>query len=121
MLAAAVSGTFVARKNITVEPFCEGYINGRHDLKATALSKLRYDLTPFTQKFGSVALQRVTKADVDALIRDLTAGGSKTPKGRLRRPWGAVAVNKVIQAVTAFAAAQAEGLISRNPARPSSL
>ena len=115
---AAVSGTFVARKNITVEQFCEGYINGRHDLKATALSKLRYDLTPFMQKFGSVALQRVTKADVDALIRDLTAGGSKTPKGRLRRPWGAVAVNKVIQAVTAaFAAAQAEGLISRNPAQ----
>jgi integrase len=115
---AAVAGTFVARKNVTVEQFCEGYINGRHDLKATALSKLRYDLTPLMQTFGGVALQRVTKADVDALVRDLTAGGSKTPRGRVRKPWGAVAVNKVIQAVTAaFAAAQAEGLISRNPAQ----
>lgn len=115
---AAAAGTFVARKNITVREFCDDYLNGRHDLKETALSKLRYDLTPFMQKCGSVGLQRVTKADVDALVRELVAGGSKTPKGRVRRPWGAVAVNKVIQAVTAvLGAAQAEGLIGRNPAQ----
>jgi integrase len=79
---AALAGTFVARKNITVEQFCEEYINGRHDLKETALSKLRYDLTRFMQKFGSVALQRVTKAEVDALVRELAAGGRQVrPRG----------------------------------------
>lgn len=51
-------------------------------------------------------------------MRDLVAGGSKTPKGQVRRPWGIEAVNKVIQTVTAaLAAALAEGLISRNPAQ----
>ena len=114
----AAKDTFVPRSVLTVNQFCEDYLNGRHDLKETALSKLRYDLTPFMQKYGDVALQQITKADIDALVRELVAGGSATPQGRKRRPWGPVAVNKTIQAVTAtLAAARAEGLIARNPAR----
>jgi integrase len=113
----AAKDVFVPRSILTVEQFCENYVDGRHDLKQTALSKLRYDMTPFMQKYGDKALQRITKADIDALVRELVDGGSTTPKGRKRRPWGPVAVNKTIQTVTAsLAAAHTEGLIGRNPA-----
>ncbi|UXA14074.1 site-specific integrase [Mycobacterium sp. SMC-8] len=113
----AAKDVFVPRSVLTVKQFCEDYTNGRHDLKETALAKLRYDLTAFSQKYSDTPLQRITKADIDALVRELVAGGSKTPNGRKRKPWGPVAVNKVIQTVkVALAAAHAEGLISRNPA-----
>ena len=44
-------------------------------------------------------MQRLTKAHIDQVVGDLVAGGTKSPKGRTRRPWSAVAVNKVISTI----------------------
>ena len=62
-------------------------------------------------------MQRLTKAHIDELVADLLAGGTKTAKGRTRRPWGAIAVNKVTQTVAmVLADAQRQGMVVRNAA-----
>lgn len=50
-------------------------------------------------RHGKLPVQRLTKAHIDQLVADLVAGGTKTSKGRTRRPWSAVAVNKVIATI----------------------
>ena len=59
--------------------------------------KLEYDLQPLLGRHGDDEVQKLTKAHIDQLVQDLLAGGTKTAKGRTRRPWGAIAVNKFIQ------------------------
>jgi integrase len=114
---AAAKGVFVARSAVTVDRVCADYLAGRHKLRATSLSKLAYDLAPLRERHGDLLVQKLTKAHVDALVSDLVAGGTVTAKGRVRRPWSAVAVNKVVASVgQVLADAQRQGLVSRNVA-----
>jgi len=55
---------------------CADYIAGRHNLRATSLSKLVYDLAPLRERHGDLPVQRLTKAHIDALVTDLVAGGT---------------------------------------------
>lgn len=96
---------------------CEQYVKGRHKLRATSKAKLDYDLQPLIERHGAESVQRLTKAHLDALVADLLAGGTKTGKGRTRRPWGAIAVNKTVQTISmVLADAQRQGHVSRNVA-----
>jgi integrase len=114
---AAVQGTFVPRRANTIREVCESYVVGRHKLRATSKAKLSYDLQPLIERHGDEPVQRLTKAHVDDLVADLLAGGTTTGKGRTRRPWGAIAVNKFTQTVAmVLADAQRQGLVSRNVA-----
>jgi integrase len=62
-------------------------------------------------------VQRLTKANLDTLVADLLAGGTKTAKGRTRRAWSAVSINKAIDAwAMVLADAQQQGLVTRNVA-----
>jgi integrase len=114
---AGRTGTFVPRRAITVRGVCESYVAGRHKLRATSKAKLSYDLQPLIERHGDEPVQRLTKAHVDDLVADLLAGGTTTGKGRTRRPWGAIAVNKFTQTVAmVLADARRQGLVSRNVA-----
>ena len=114
---AAVQGTFVPRRAITVREVCENYVAGRHKLRATSKAKLNYDLQPLIERHGDMPVQRLTKAHIDALVADLLAGGTKTGKERTRRAWGAVAVNKFTQTVAmVLADAQRQALVHGNVA-----
>jgi integrase len=114
---AAVQGVFVPRRAITVREVCENYVASRHKLRATSKAKLSYDLQPLIERHGDEPVQRLTKTDVDELVADLLAGGTKTGKGHRRRPWGAVAVNKVVQTVAmVLTDAQRQGFVARNVA-----
>lgn len=114
---AAREGTFVPRRAITVREVCDNYVKGRHKLRASSKAKLEYDLGPLIERFGDEPVQRLTKAHLDELVADLLAGGTKTAKGRARRPWGAIAVNKFTQtAAMVLADAQRQGLVARNAA-----
>lgn len=95
----AITGTYVSPSKITVEQVCANYIAGRHNLRESSLAKLAYDLAPLRERHGKLAAQKLTKAHVDKLVTDLVAGGTMTGKGRTRRPWSAVAVNKVIATI----------------------
>jgi integrase len=113
----AATGRFVPRREITVGEVITGYLAGRHRLRASSREKLAYDLAPLRERHGDLPVQRLSKADIDALVSDLVAGGTKTAKGRVRSPWGAVAVNKVTQSISMLLAdAQRQGLVARNVA-----
>lgn len=111
------AGNYVSPSKITVEQMCADYIAGRHNLRQSSLSKLEYDLAPLRERHGKLAVQKLTKAHVDALVADLVAGGTVTAKGNMRRPWSAVAVNKVISTVDqVLTDAMQQGIVPRNVA-----
>jgi integrase len=113
----ASKGTFVARTTLTVEAMCADYLTGRHNLRQTSGGKLEYDLAPLVERYGTMPLQQLTKADIDRLIGELVKGGTVTAKGRVRRGWAAVSVNKAIDAWRmVLSDAHRQGLIARNPA-----
>lgn len=96
---------------------CADYLAGRHKLRASSKAKLEYDLAPLRERYGQVPVQRLTKGQIDSLVRDLVAGGTKTAKGRQRKPWSAESVNKVIASVEqVLADAKAQGIVARNVA-----
>ncbi|WP_445168256.1 tyrosine-type recombinase/integrase [Mycolicibacterium sp. Dal123E01] len=113
----AMQGTFVARKRLTVEQVCAAYVAGRHRLRATSRAKLEYDIAPLRERHGAMPVQRLTKQHIDELVADLLAGGTKTAKGRTRRKWSAVAVNKTVQTIAMILAdAARQGIVVRNAA-----
>lgn len=93
------TGTYVSPSKITVEQVCANYIAGRHNLRDSSLAKLAYDLAPLRERYGALPVQKLGKVHVDKLVTDLVAGGTVTAKGRTRRPWSPVAVNKVIATI----------------------
>jgi integrase len=114
---ATAKGQFVTRSTLTVERVCADYLASRRRLRASSRAKLEYDLGPLRERYGQLPVQRLTKAHIDALVGDLVAGGTKTAKGRQRRPWSADSINKVIAATEqVLADAKAQGIVSRNVA-----
>lgn len=123
VLHEATKGTFVARKKLTVSEAVDDFLAARHNLRATSLSKLTYDLNILKQFHGDMSLQQLTKAHVDRMVRELVKGGTTTPpttrfpKGRTRKAWGPKATNKVLSATARFLEdAQRQGLVPRNVA-----
>ncbi len=114
---ASTPGAFVARSGATVAQVCADFLTGRYNLRPTSGSKLAYDLAPLTERYGSMPVQQLSKAHLDALIGALVKGGSVTGKGRVRRPWSAVSVNKSIDAwCMVLADAHRQGVTVRNVA-----
>lgn len=113
----AVKGTFVARAALTTEQMCSDYLTGRHNLRQTSSAKLEYDLGPLRERYGDMPAQRLTKAHLDTLVAELVAGGNKTAKGRTRRAWSPISVNKAIDAwAMVLADAQQQSIVTRNVA-----
>lgn len=113
----ASTGTYVSPSKITIEQVCVNYIAGRHNLRESSLAKLKYDLAPLRERHGKLAVQKLTKAQVDKLVTDLTSGGTLTAKQRTRRPWSPVAVNKVISSINqVLADALVQGIVHTNVA-----
>lgn len=113
----ASQNTFVARAALTVDQACADFLAGRHNLRESARVKVEYDLGPLRQRYGDMLVQRLTKAHLDELVGELVAGGTKTAKGRARRPWSAASINKAIDAwAMMLADARQQGLVARNVA-----
>jgi len=113
----ANTGMFVARSGATVAQVCADFLAGRYNLRPTSGSKLAYDLSPLIERYGSMPVQALTKAHLDALIGALVKGGTVTGKGRVRRPWSAVSINKAIDAwAMVLDDAHRQGLTVRNVA-----
>jgi integrase len=111
----SVHHTFVAKQTVTVDQLCADYLLGRYNLRATALSKLAYDLSPLRERYGAMPVQTLTKAHLDVVVRELIRGGSITAKGRARRPWSPVSVNKSIDSWSmVLHDAHRQGVVSRN-------
>ncbi len=111
----ANTGTYVSPSKVSVEQVCANYVAARHNLRESSLAKLAYDLAPLRERHGSMPVQKLTKAHVDQLVADLVKGGTMTAKGRTRRPWSPVAVNKVIASIDqVLADALSQGVVQTN-------
>lgn len=99
LVYATAHGRFVPKTSLTVGQLCADYIAGRNSLRATSLSKLVYDREPHRGRHGDLPVQRLSKAQLDALVVDLKTGGTLTAKGRVRRAWSAGSIKKMISTV----------------------
>ncbi|OZD85601.1 site-specific integrase [Rhodococcus sp. 05-339-2] len=100
VLDEVARGTHVSSSELTVDTACENWLMGRR-VRPTTLSASRHALAPFRQKYGSLPVQKVTKAHIDALINELVAGTLPNSKGKPRRPWGPQTVNPMINTISA--------------------
>lgn len=113
----AAVGVYVSPSTITVDQVCKAYLAGRHNLRESSRVKLEYDLGPLRERHGNLAVQRLAKSHIDGLVADLVVGGTMTGKGRVRKPWLAVSVNKMVSTIAqVLADALAQGVVPRNVA-----
>lgn len=94
----AATDQFVPRKAVTVEELCADWLTSLHNARATTLNAYGYALGPLRERHGDMAVQKLTRPDLDRLLTDLRDGGSKTSKGHVRRPWSPRSLNKAVDA-----------------------
>jgi integrase len=97
LLNAARTGTFVPRKDVTVKELCDEWFASLHNARPTTVNAYRFSVSPLVERMGVVKIQRVRRADLDKLLRDLREGGTTTQKGNARRPWSSRSLNKAIE------------------------
>jgi integrase len=94
----ASTGTFVARKAVTVDELCEDWLASLHNARATTINGYAYVLAPLRERHGQLAVQKLTRPDLDKLLIELRDGGIETAKRRTRRPWSPRSLNAAIDA-----------------------
>ncbi|OBJ21664.1 tyrosine-type recombinase/integrase [Mycobacterium colombiense] len=94
----AATGTFVARKTVTVGALCEEWLESLHHARASTIVHYGFVLAPLRERFGSFASQKLTRVDLDKLLTDLRDGGTRTAEGNARRAWSARSLNAAIDA-----------------------
>lgn len=93
---------------LTVAKACADWLVSRHKLKPTSAEGYAWILTPVRAELGHIPVQRLTRRDVDELVRKLRKGGTKSvtvrtlsdgrteETTRSRRPWGARSCNLML-------------------------
>lgn len=101
------SGTHVPDSRLTFGSFASSWLAGRRDLKPASVRTYRGQLAAFVDSLGNRPLQRLTTADLDAIVASQLAAGVS-----------ARTVNQRIDTISSMLkAAQAQGLVSRNVAK----
>ncbi|MEU3014712.1 tyrosine-type recombinase/integrase [Nocardia asteroides] len=96
-LADAASGAFVPRKDVTVEEVCADWLASMHWARPTTLAGYEYNLAPVREAYGTLPVQKLTRKHLDDLVASLKAGGSKTAKGSVRRPWSKRSLKRTVE------------------------
>jgi integrase len=107
------TGTYVKEHQETFGQYAERWLLARRDVRASSVVAYRKNLKPFLAAVGHLPLQRVTTADLDAVVASLLALGGRDGRGASARTAGLYL--DTVGAV--FAAAAREGLVSRDPSR----
>lgn len=76
------SGTHIAPSSLTVRTACETWLAGKR-IKPTTRDAYTAALAPVIEKYGDKLVQKITKADVEALVAELSAGTG--PRGVWKR------------------------------------
>jgi integrase len=92
----AVTDQFVPRKAVTVEQLCAEWLASLHNARATTINGYGYNLGPLREQHGDLAVQKLTRPDLDTLLIALRDGGTITAKGHARRAWSARSLNKAV-------------------------
>ncbi|NKY29453.1 tyrosine-type recombinase/integrase [Nocardia gamkensis] len=99
-MAEAASGSFVPRKDVTVEEVCRDWLDSLHWARPTTLGGYKYNLAPLRELHGGLPVQKLTRKHLDDLVAALKKGGTKTEKGNLRRPWAARSLKRTVETVS---------------------
>jgi integrase len=81
-----------------VEELCNDWLASLHNARATTINAYRFSLAPLRERHGDLAVQKLTRPNLDRLLIELRDGGTKTAKGHTRRAWSARSLNAAIDA-----------------------
>jgi integrase len=79
---AAATDEFVPRKAVTVEQLAADWLASLHNTRPTKVNGYTYLLAPLREQHGNLAVQKLTRPDLDKLLIALRDGGTLTGKGR---------------------------------------
>lgn len=101
---AVSEGRYALPTGDTVDQVATAWLGSLHRSRPTTLRNATYDIAPLRQVYGNLPIQQLTRVHLDALLRDLKAGGviptpkSDPAKPRYRRPNAPRSLNKTIEA-----------------------
>lgn len=115
----AAAHNLTKRNALTVAQACEDWLAGRN-VKPTTKRGYQADLDAACEVLGEIAVQDLTKNDVNRLVRSLLDGGGTrkvtATATKPRKPWKGQSVNKMLDRLQAvFTDLQAQGIVRRNP------
>ncbi|OZE87880.1 hypothetical protein CH305_01640 [Rhodococcus sp. 15-649-2-2] len=109
------NGLYVHTSQLTVEMAVDYWLESKHSLKPSSLHGHRTNLQPVISELGHIPVQKLTKPNVESLVRNLRNGGLPTKQGRPRKPWSARTVNYMLGLITAILQDQMkQGNVIRN-------
>ncbi len=68
------AGTYVHTNKLTVDQACEAWLASEHSLKPSTLRGHRVSLQPARDELGTIEVQKLTKAHLDALVGRMRRG-----------------------------------------------
>ncbi|WP_308248115.1 tyrosine-type recombinase/integrase [Nocardia nova] len=93
----AAAGTFVPRRDVTVDEICRDFLDSLHWARRTTLAGYEYNLAPLREQYGTIPVQKLTRKHLDDLVAALKKGGTVTEKGKVRRPWAARSLKRTVE------------------------
>jgi integrase len=116
LLSDRARGTLVAASKMTLSQHLEDWLAGKRDLKTRTFGNYRDALKPVHEELGQIELQKLSKANVDQLVRRMLTSGRRV--GRKGTPLAASTVVLMLTVLSmALDDAMAQGLVLRNVAR----
>ncbi|MBB3038991.1 tyrosine-type recombinase/integrase [Hoyosella altamirensis] len=110
--AAVAAGTYVSRSKRTVRQAIDEWLASKHNLKASTLRGHQSKLSAVTDELGNVEVQRLSKANLDDLVRRLRAGEVEG-----RSAWSPRSVNYMLSILTSALESEVQqGNVARNVA-----
>lgn len=109
-MAELAAGTHVAPSDVTVGQACTAWLDAKCSrVKPTTAAAYRGNLAPVTDRYGEVPVQKLTKADVEALITELRNGAGE------RGVWKRTSINPMLARwKRVWADLHAQGIIRRD-------
>lgn len=118
IIAENHAGTYVRPTKATVEDLIAGWLADRErSIKPTTAAHYRDVLKPVRERYGTRLAQRLTREDLEALVREMLSGAARR-RGALGTPLSPRSVNATLTALTmVLDAAVVDGKLVRNVAK----
>lgn len=110
--AGVTGGTYVHASKMTIDQACEAWLVSKHSLKPSTLRGHRVSLAALRDELGHIEVQKLSKADLDALVGRLRRGEVEG-----RKEWSPRSCNYMLYLTTAVLDDQVkQGHVVRNVA-----
>ncbi|UQE74706.1 site-specific integrase [Gordonia sp. PP30] len=115
------AGAYVRGSHRTIEQACADWLTSKHNLKSSTRRGYISALQPVRDQLGEIAVQKLTKRDLDDLVVQLRAGQVERALDdgttKARKKYAARTINKMIGTLSqVLASEQAQGHLARNVA-----